>query len=79
MSLSAHQPRIAVSEDAVLSKDGADDIACTIIDVSSDGFRLSVPRAVPCGTDYRLSFGSEQHSVAVRWASLKEVGGQFLR
>ncbi len=78
MPNTAHKPRIAVKEAAVLRRDGAAEVACTILDVSGDGFRLAVPRAVPCGGDYRLSFASEEHAVVIRWASLGEVGGQFL-
>lgn len=78
MSSLAHQPRISVSEAALLRRDGMADITCTIVDVSGDGFRLSVPRGVPCATDYLLSFSGEEHRVAIRWASLGEAGGQFL-
>lgn len=78
MSTIAHKPRISVSEAAILRRDGMANIACTIIDVSGDGFRLSVPRGVPCGSDYTLQFSSQDHPVAIRWASLSEAGGQFL-
>lgn len=78
MQDTAHRPRIAVREAAMLRRDGAEQVACTIIDVSSDGFRLAVPRGVPCGSGYRLSFASEDHPVVIRWASLDEAGGQFL-
>ena len=78
MASLAHKPRITVSEAALLRRNGMADIACTIVDVSSEGFRLSVPRGVPCACDYRLSFGSEDHRVAIRWASLGEAGGMFL-
>ncbi len=78
MPSSVHQPRIAVSEAAILRREGMADIACTIVDVSADGFRLSVPRGVPCGTNYNLHFARADHRVAIRWASVSEAGGMFL-
>ncbi|TMM50361.1 hypothetical protein [Qipengyuania marisflavi] len=73
-----HKPRIAVNEAAILRRSGADDMACTIIDVSKEGFRIKVAGAVPVGADYQLSYGGETHKIAVRWASMGEVGGEFL-
>ena len=78
MTSVVHKPRIAVSEAAILRGERIEDIACTIVDVSSDGFRLTVPRGIPCGGGYRLSYGGEEHGVVIRWASLGEAGGQFL-
>ncbi len=78
MPNTVHSPRIAVREAAVLRAAETGDLACTIIDVSSDGFRISVPKGVRCGDGYRLRYGDEEHRVAIRWASLGEAGGQFL-
>lgn len=78
MSQLSHKPRIAASDAAILRRDDGTEIACNFVDVSSDGFRLAVPRGVPCGPDYTLSYGDSQHRVAIRWASLGEAGGQFL-
>ena len=44
---------------------GTTHVACTIVDVSSDGFRLTVPRGVPCGGGYRLIYSGEEHEVVV--------------
>lgn len=78
MSQVSHKPRIAASDPAVLRHDDGIEIACKFVDVSSEGFRLAVPRGVACGSNYTLSFASEEHRVVVRWASLSEVGGEFL-
>ena len=74
----SHKPRISVKEAATLRHAAMEDTACTIVDVSGDGFRLAVPRGVRCGTGYTLRFASEEHDVAIRWASLGEAGGLFL-
>ena len=73
---SSHRPRISVRQDAVLARDGMEDMGCTIIDVSAEGFRLKVPRAVPSG-EYVLTFGGKPYRVEVRWATLDEAGGLF--
>ena len=78
MTSLVHKPRIAVSEAAILRGERIEDVACTIVDVSSDGFRLTVPRGVPCGGGYRLIYSGEEHEVVIRWASVNEAGGQFL-
>ncbi len=78
MPAQAHKPRIAVSQAAILRSDGGPDVSCTIVDVSADGFRLKVPGAVRVGCDYTLQISDREHPVAIRWASLGEVGGQFL-
>ncbi|MBX7482509.1 hypothetical protein [Qipengyuania qiaonensis] len=78
MSQVSHKPRIAASDPAILRRADGTEIACRFVDVSREGFRLVVPHGVPCGSSYTLSFASERHRVAIRWASLDEVGGEFL-
>lgn len=72
-----HHPRIKVNQPAVLRND-ATDIACTIIDVSNEGFRIQVPRGLACGPHYTLEYEREVHPVDIRWSASGEAGGLFL-
>lgn len=71
-------PRIAVNQPAVLKDEAGKETACTIVDVSRDGFRVRLDRAIGNGTNFTLRTGAEAYRTQIRWASPGEAGGLFL-
>lgn len=71
-------PRIAVDQPAILEHASGEQLACTVIDVSQEGFRLKVPRVLAPGADYTLHLADEAHRIEIRWAAPNEVGGLFI-
>lgn len=71
-------PRIAVSESATVEDGAGSTFACSIIDVSQEGFRIKIAQVLAPGSDYVLHLDHEAHRVEIRWASPGEAGGLFL-
>jgi hypothetical protein len=72
-------PRVDLRRPAVLiDSDGvATDV--TVLDVSSDGFRLEVPEAPRVGERVRLRVDrAAEYSGEIRWVLGNEAGGVFL-
>ncbi len=77
-SSAQRSPRISVNQPAVLKDDAGKETPCTIIDVSKEGFRVRLDRAIGNGAYFTLRTGSEAYRTQIRWASPGEAGGLFL-
>ena len=71
-------PRVVVNQPAFLEDDTGKKTACTIVDVSQDGFRVRLDQAIGNGSYFTLRTGAEVYRTEIRWASPDEAGGLFL-
>ncbi|WP_427965387.1 hypothetical protein [Altererythrobacter sp.] len=71
-------PRIAVNKEAILADEMGGEVACTLLDLSSDGFRAKLGSPHNPTTLVKLVCGDETYDIEIRWATGLEIGGRIL-
>ena len=72
------RPRIDVRKRATLINSDGTEIGATVLDISSDGFRLSVIESLRVGELVSLCVDGDQLRAQIRWVLGNEAGGSFL-
>jgi hypothetical protein len=72
-------PRVDLRRPAVLIDSDGAEVAVTVVDISSGGFRLEVPEAPVIGETVKLRVErGREFPAQIRWALGTEAGGVFL-
>ena len=75
---SKREPRVDVRKSAtVINSDGAE-IPATILDISSNGFRIEVDDQLRIGEFVGIRVDGDRMEAQIRWVLGKEAGGTFL-
>jgi len=75
---SKREPRVDVRKPAiVINSDGVESVV-TILDISSNGFRIELDDQLNIGEFVALRVEGERMEAQIRWVLGKEAGGTFL-
>lgn len=70
--------RIAMNAPAALVDSEGREVRCTLLDLSTNGFRAKLERPVTIASLVALKQGGNYYAIELRWTSGLELGGRLL-